>query len=108
MEHVTMRLYWVSTKDHDADWFVVAENAPNAAAFYADAEGYDSGNAAVEFVINIPDDLPAEKGWPPDGLLLSLGGEFVYESMPRVVALNGRIYVEGGLESELGGSSNEH
>jgi len=102
-----MKLYWVSTSDHDADWFVAAENAPNAIAFYADAEEYDVRKAAAELVMDIPAEASIEQGWPPDGLLLALGAEFVYESMPRVVALNGRIYVEGGMESGLDGSGNK-
>ena len=96
-----MKLFWVTTKDHDADWFVVAENGSDAAAFFSDAEGYDSGKAAAEMVIEIPGDMHAEEGWALDELLLYLGGEFVYESMPRVIEFHGKLYVEGGRESEL-------
>jgi hypothetical protein len=32
-----MRLYWVTTEDHDEDWFVVAPNEVEACMFHEDA-----------------------------------------------------------------------
>jgi len=34
-----MNLYWVTTEDHAEDWFVVANNAKEAATFHEDVEG---------------------------------------------------------------------
>ena len=97
-----MMLFWVSTKDHDEDWFVVARSATDASRFFERIAGYDPGDAIAELVMEIPADIPPETGWPPDELLVSLGADFVYGSLPRVVEISGKRYVEGTLESQLG------
>jgi len=37
---VPVTLYWVSTADHDEDWFIFAKSTRSAAKFHADYEGY--------------------------------------------------------------------
>jgi hypothetical protein len=96
-----MKLYWVTTEDHDEDWFVVASSAREACRFHEDAEGYDPGNAAAEEILSIPENIPAEPGWPSDELLLAVGAKFIMENPPRVVEINGRKFSEGLLESFL-------
>lgn len=90
-----MNLFWVTTKDHDQDWFVAAESPTDAAAFFEQATGYDPGAATAELVLEIPAEAPTETGWPLDHLLLALGAEFIYESIPRLVQINGQRYFEG-------------
>lgn len=94
-----MRLYWVTTEDHDEDWFIVASTEKKAAKLHEDMEGYDRGDAVAEWVLDIPKDIPAEKGWPPDKLLKDLGAVYLQDDFTRVVELSGRTYCEGLLES---------
>ena len=96
-----MKLYWVATEDHDEDWFVVASNVEEACKFHEDVEGYDPGNAIAEEILSIPENIPAEPGWPSDELLMAVGAKFIVEDPSRVVEINGRKFSEGLLESFL-------
>ena len=48
-----MELFWVTTEDHDEDWFVVASSAEEASRFHEDAEGYDPGDATAEEILSL-------------------------------------------------------
>ena len=96
-----MKLFWVTTEDHDEDWFVVASSAEEACKFHEDAEGYDIGQATAEEILSIPENIPAEPGWPSDELLVAVGAKFITENPSRVVEINGRKFSEGLLESFL-------
>jgi len=96
-----MKLFWVTTKDHDEDWFVVAESAAEASEFHEDEEGYEPGDATAEEVLIIPDGYPAETGWPSGELLVALGGTFISGEGARIVEINGRKYCEGLLEGNI-------
>lgn len=114
------KLYWCETPDHDEDWFIVARSADEAAAFHEDAEGYDVGEADAELVCVLPDALQRDAdrergGWPSDRALLACGAELVPHtprdedadlreqlgSRARVVRINGRVYGEGDLVSNV-------
>lgn len=94
-----MNLYWVTTKDHVEDWFVVASNHMEAETFFADFEGYGFEDAIAEFIMAIPAEIGVgpEARHPYDTLLKQLGGEYV-RSSPITVKLNGRIFQEGTLQ----------
>ena len=96
-----MNLYWVTTPDHDEDWFVVAGSAKLAAKFHEDAEGYDPGDARAEALMTIPEGLSAESGWPTKRLITALGGRYLSQDSPRVVELNGRKFCEGMMQSHI-------
>ena len=96
-----MKLFWVTTEDHDEDWFVVASSAEEACKFHEDLEGYDIGDATTEEILSIPENIPAEPGWPSDELLVGVGAKFITENPSRVVEINGRKFSEGLLESFL-------
>ena len=96
-----MKLYWVTTDDHDEDWFIVASSSKAASAFHEDAEGYNRGDATAEEILDIPENVPAETGWPPDELLRAVGAEFLLNDQPRVVEIAGRKFCEGMLASTL-------
>ena len=96
-----MKLFWVTTEDHDEDWFVVASSLEEACKFYEDAEGYDPGDATAEEIRDIPDNIYAEPGWPSDEFLLAVGAKFIVDNPSRVVEINGRKFSEGLLESLL-------
>ena len=94
-----MKLYWVTTEDHDEDWFVVASSAEEAAEFHEKEEGYAPGDAEAEKVLAIPDDVTVDAGYPPNDFLKSIGGEFLSDESTRVVKIAGRTFCEGMLAS---------
>ncbi len=96
-----MKLYWVTTEDHDEDWFIVASSAEEAAEYHEKAEGYDPGDAMAEKVLDIPDNIPAEAGWPSNDFLRSIGAVFLSEEPTRVVEIAGRTFCEGLLASVI-------
>lgn len=96
-----MKLYWVTTPDHDEDWFMVASSSQAASKAHEDREGYNPGEATAEAILDIPEHVPAETGWPSEELLRSLGAEVLHDDQPRVVKIAGRTFCEGMLESRL-------
>ena len=96
-----MNLYWATTEDHDEDWFIVASSSEEASKFHEEMEGYDPGDANAEEILNIPENVPAEAGWPSDELLLAVGAEFIINEQSRVVEIDGRKFCEGMLEATL-------
>jgi len=96
-----MHLYWVTTEDHEEDWFVVANDPVEAANFHENADGYDEGDATAEWITEIPNGVKADVGWPSDDILLSCGAKFLREDTPRVVEIAGRKLSEGMLEYAL-------
>lgn len=96
-----MKLYWVTTDDHDEDWFIVASSSQSACKAHEDREGYNPGDARAEAIVEIPENVPAEPGWPSEELLRSLGAEVLHDGQPRVVEIDGRKFCEGMLESRL-------
>jgi hypothetical protein len=96
-----MKLYWVTTDDHDEDWFIVASSSEEASKCHEDMEGYESGDAAAEEILDIPKNVPAEPGWPSEGLLLAVGARFLLNDQSRVVEIAGRRFCEGMLQATL-------
>jgi hypothetical protein len=96
-----MKLYWVTTEDHDEDWFLVASSSEEASKYHENMEGYEPGDAKAEKILNIPKNIPAETGWPSDELLLAVGAKFLLNDQSRVVEIAGRKFCEGMLEATL-------
>ena len=96
-----MQLYWATTEDHSEDWFIVARDVREAARLHEHLEGYDEGEATAELVLDIPENISVEKGWPEEELLEALGATFVNRDSIRVVDIAGRKYCEGLLESTI-------
>lgn len=96
-----MKLYWVTTEDHDEDWFVVASSLEEASVFHETAEGYNPGEAQAEEILDIPESIYAETGWPTEELLLKLGATFLLNDQSRVVEIEGRQFCEGMLEATI-------
>ena len=101
IESTNMKLYWVTTDDHDEDWFVAATSPEEASNYHETMEGYDHGDAKAEAVIDIPENINAETGWPSDELLLALGAEFLLRDPSRVVEIAGRKFCEGLLDATI-------
>ncbi len=49
-----LRLFWVTTEDHDEDWFVLAPDGESACRYFEDFEGYDREDAVEDFVARVP------------------------------------------------------
>jgi hypothetical protein len=96
-----MKLYWITTEDHDEDWFVVASSSKKASRFHERMEGYNPGDATAEEILSIPQKIVAKPGWPSDELLLVLGAKFVINDQTRVVEIGGRNFCEGMLAATL-------
>ncbi len=92
-----MKLYWVTTEDHDEDWFIVASSLNEAEKLHEEMEGYDPGDAEAEEILDIPENVPAETGWPSDEILLAVGAKFILNDQSRVVEIEGRKFCEGML-----------
>lgn len=96
-----MKLYWVTTEDHAEDWFVVATCPEEAARLHEDMEGYNPGDAKAEEIIDIPESVPVEVGWPSDEVLSAVGAKFIADGLARVVEIDGRKFCEGLMEETL-------
>ena len=96
-----MKLYYVTTEDHAEDWFVVANNAEQAATFHEDAEGYDPCDATAEMILEVPDGIITDIGWPSDEVLRSCGARILAGAPARVVEIGNRRFCEGLLESTI-------
>jgi|ERR1017187_205826 hypothetical protein len=105
----TVRLYWVTTQDHDEDWFIFAESARQARAYHEDYEGYDKGDAHSRLIVSPVTLEKFQNGTPPCHAqfqdLFQIGFTNA-GTLPnrRRVKFNGEIFREGILESiiELG------
>ena len=96
-----MKLYWVTTEDHDEDWFMVASSPEEASKYHENLEGYNPGDAYAEEILDIPEKVPAETGWPSDELLLGVGAKFLLKDQSRVIEIAGRKFCEGMLEATI-------
>jgi hypothetical protein len=102
-------LYWVTTQDHDEDWFIFAESARQARTFHEDYEGYDKGDAHSRLIVSKVTLKEFMNGTPPCNAqfqdLFQIGFENAGTSPNRRRAgYNGEIFREGILEAiiELG------
>jgi hypothetical protein len=104
-----IRLYWVSTHDHDEDWFIFSESARQARAYHEDYEGYGKGDAHSRLIVSNITLKEFQNGTPPCHAqfqdLFQIGfqnaGTIPNRSNAR---FNGDIFREGILEAiiELG------
>jgi len=97
---VPVALYWVSTADHDEDWFIFANSTRSATNFYADYEGYGPRETAAEPILEAPDtEGPFPRHAQIDDLA-ALGFEILKGGdHGRSVKYGDRTFVEGHLES---------
>jgi hypothetical protein len=109
-----VNLYWVTTPDHDEDWFILARSPESAAEFHTSYEGYDSERAEAELilpsVVGVVLDQPEPHNkvywtsYPRHAQLEDLqkfGFAIVNDgkvSSRRIVRLAGRTFQEGDLE----------
>jgi hypothetical protein len=107
----TIKLYWVSSFDHNSDWFVFAASAHQAHAFHERAEGYASpygDHANSRLIVSRVTLEKFENGTPPcharfeDLYQISLEAGTIPGR--RKGRFNGEIFRDGILEAiiELG------
>ena len=104
-----VKLYWVTTRDHDEDWFIFAESARSARAYHEDYEGYGKGDAHSRLIVSNVTLKEFMNGTPPCHAqfrdLFQIGFQDA-GTIPnrRRAGLNGEIFREGILEAiiELG------
>jgi hypothetical protein len=94
-------LFWVSTRDHDEDWFVFARSSVSACRFHEDYEGYNRDDAKARKVLGgivwkEGDELPRHAQIPD---LRPLGFNVLRVKPYRVVRLGGKTFKEGQLEA---------
>ena len=108
-------LYWVTTADHDEDWFIVADSEDEAATLHEDYEGYDRGDAEADWICDLPVERQSEHaGWPSNELIEACGGKFLSRpadeheplremvgSGGRVVEIEGDVYAEGDMVGNI-------
>jgi len=100
----TIKLYWVTSEDHDEAWFLFAESAKSARAFHEDYEGYGKGDARSRLIVFDVRLTKFTNGEPPCHAqmreLFALGFEDA-GSVPsqRSVRFEGKVFTEGALES---------
>ena len=103
----TIKLYWVTARDHVEDWFIFADSARQARAYHEHHEGYDKGDAHSRLIVSNVTLEKFQNGTPPCNAQFQdlIGFENAATSPNRRRAgLNGEIFREGILEAiiELG------
>jgi hypothetical protein len=105
----TIKLYWVTTADHDEDWFIFADSARQARSYHEHYEGYGKGSARARVVVTKVTLKEFMDGTPPcharfeDLVELRLENAGVIRNRRRA-GMNGEIFRDGILEAiiELG------
>jgi hypothetical protein len=105
----SIKLYWVTTEDHDEDWLIFADSVRNARAYHEDYEGYEEGAAQSRLIVSNVTLKEFMNGTPPCHAqfqdLFQIGFQDA-GTIPnrRGVKFNGEIFREGILEAiiELG------
>jgi hypothetical protein len=105
----SIKLYWVTTADHDEDWFILAESARSAKRYHEYYEGYGAGDARARLIVSNVTLKEFQNGTPPCHAqfqdLFQIGFQDA-GTIPnrRGAKFNGEIFREGILEAiiELG------
>ena len=100
----SIKLYWVTTADHDEDWFILAESARSAKRYHEYYEGYGAGDARARLIVSNVTLKEFQNGTPPCHAqfqdLFQIGFQDA-GTIPnrRGVKFNGEIFREGILEA---------
>ena len=98
-----LKLYWVTTPDHDEDWFILARSKRQAERFHEDFEGYPRDYTHAELILTDVesklsklDEIPVH---PQLEDLLALGFKEILKGDIRKICLGDRVFTEGALEA---------
>ena len=103
-----IKLYWVTTPDHDEDWFIFADSLSSARAFHENYGGYGKGDAHTRLIVSDVTLKEFMNGTPPCHArfedLYQIGIEAGTIPGRRKGRFNGEIFRNGILEAiiELG------
>jgi hypothetical protein len=92
----SVNLYWVTTIDHDEDWFIFAKSSRTAEHYHVDYAGYEDDDADAKLIMRgcaITGTVPRHseiKDLAKFGFEVLRGGDH-----GRIVRLKGRTFVEG-------------
>ncbi len=90
------KLFWVSTKDGDEDWFIIAYTAKQACKFHEDYEGYDNGDAKAKPIMTVNKIYSKDRTYHAQlWMLVDMGFEILSDNLSRIVRRAGIIYQEG-------------
>jgi hypothetical protein len=97
-----VNLYWVTTEDHDEDWFILARTGRAAECYHIEYEGYEPGDARAELIL-LAGTVPIPGPIPRHAQLEDLQ-RFGFEILNpdpngRCARRNGRTFLEGHPES---------
>ena len=105
----TVKLYWVTTRDHAEDWFIFADSASSTRAYHEYYEGYGKGDAHSRLIVSNVTLKEFMNGTPPCHAQFQDLSQIGFQdagSIPnrRRAGCNGEIFREGILEAiiELG------
>ncbi len=90
-----MFLYWITTRDHHEDCFVVSDSSKHARFFFESSEGYNPGDSKATRVEQIRVSESPEEGYPSKELLSRLGYKIISEDKPIIYAKDGRTFLCG-------------
>lgn len=90
-------LYWVRTRDHHEDCFIVSDSKRHAREFFEANEGYNPHDAKAELVEPIPIELSLEEGYAGPKTLKSLGYRSVSSEKPPIYTKHGKTFVFGSI-----------
>jgi hypothetical protein len=103
-----IKLYWVTTPDHDQDWFIFADSARDAQAYHENYEGYGEGDASSRLILSKVTLKEFMNGTPPCHArfedLYQIGLQAGTIPGRRMRRFSGEIFRNGILEAiiELG------
>ncbi len=90
------KLFWVTTKYKEEDWFVIASNKKAACKYHEEAEGFDYGYAKAKEICEVSIEYQKDKAyWAQLDMLKDLGFTILSEAPYRIVMKDGKIYQEG-------------
>ena len=104
----TIKLYWVTTRDHAEDWFIFAGSDLQARSYHEHYEGYSKGDARSRLIVSNVTLKEFMNGTPPCHArfedLYQIGIEAGTIPGRRKGRFNGEIFRNGILEAiiELG------
>lgn len=94
-----LKLYWLSTPDHDEDAFVVATRAGVAQRAHEEHQGYSRGTSTAELIGELTAEWQSfELLYASRELLRAMGAEF---PAARVVKLGGKAYAIGDVDQSV-------
>ncbi len=96
------KLYWISTDDHDEDWFVISSSRKGAINFFRGSEGYcEDDKIKAEYICRTPRIYEHGSHYGQIDMLKEMKFKIIDECPTRLVWGKGRLFCEGYYERTL-------